>query len=442
MKKTDLLRLICILSLISVLAGCRKDPVKPKFNSPSANSFPADVANQWLDLERDMVWTTAGFTPPVVARAFAYSSLSLYEAILPGMPENKSLMAQLDAAPALPSVNTDLEYYWPAAANAAFAESMRGLFKSALNVRIQRIDSLENAINSQLAAGVNGEVMARSQAYGKKVAAAIYEWSKTDGGDEAYLKNFPASYIPPSGDGMWEKTGPNPALQPYWGKNRPFRKESLTQAAMAPPHPFSTEPSSDFYKEARETYLAVKNATPEQTEVARFWSCDPGSSSTPAGHSFSIMSQILNKKNASLALAAEAYARLGVALNDAFICCWAEKYKYTLIRPVTYINRYIDAGWHPILNTPPFPEYASGHSVESAASATIMAGLFGDEFSFDDHTNDSKGMKARHFDRFSDFAKEAGISRVYGGIHFRKAMTEGLKEGNRIGQIYAGIRLK
>ena len=150
------------------------------------------------------------------------------------------------------------------------------------------------------------------------------------------------------------------------------------------------------------------------------------------------------QKNASLALAAEAYGRLGVTLNDAFICCWKEKYQYNLLRPVTYINRYIDkpGTWNTILVTPPFPEYASGHSVESSASATVMASMFGDNLSFDDHTNDSKGMTPRHFDKLSDFAKEAGISRMYGGIHFRAGMEEGLKEGKRIGTIYSNIKLK
>jgi len=442
MKRLYLFNVLLVFALLIVASGCQKEYQEPGLESQSANSFSADVANKWLTLEGDMCWKTAGFTPPVVARAYAYSSLSLYEAILPGMPQNRSLIAQLDQAPAMPKAQPGVEYYWPASANAAVAEMMRQMFKTATGVKLNRIDSLEMALNHEYEGQADAEVLNRSVAYGKSVAEAIYQWSKTDGGDEGYLKNFPATYTPPTGDGMWVQTGKSTALQPYWGNNRPFRKEVLTQAIMPAPLVFSTDPNSDFYKEAMETYNAVKNANPEQVEIAKFWSCDPGTSATPAGHSFSIMTQVLQKKNASLALAAEAYAKLGVALNDAFICCWKEKYQYNLIRPVTYINRYIDAGWKPLLDTPPFPEYASGHSVESATSATIMASLFGDEFSFDDHTNDVKGMKARHFERFSDFATEAALSRIYGGIHFRRAAMEGIKEGQRIGRIYSSIALR
>lgn len=442
MKRLYLYHALLVFALLIGASGCRKEYNEPGLESRSANSFSADVANKWLNLEGDMCWKTAGFTPPVVARAYAYTSLSLYEAILPGMPENRSLIAQLDQAPAMPKAQPGMEYFWPASANAAFAEMMRAMFKTATGVKLARIDSLEMALNQEFVGQADAEVLKRSQAYGKSVAEAIYQWSKSDGGDEGYLKNFPVSYTPPVGDGMWVPTGKSTALLPYWGNNRPFRKEVLTQASMPGPLAFSSDPHSEFYKEALETYNAVKNATPEQVEIANFWSCDPGTSATPAGHSFSIMTQVLQKKNASLALAAEAYAKLGVALNDAFICCWKEKYKYNLIRPVTYINRYIDANWKPLLETPPFPEYASGHSVESATSATIMAALFGDEFSFDDHTNASKGMKPRHFERFSDFAMEAAMSRIYGGIHFRRAAMEGIKEGQRIGQIYNAIRLR
>ena len=433
--------LLTLWLIACIVAGCRKDPVIIDQFSKSADEYPADVALQWLNLERSMVWTTAGFTPPVVARSFGYTSLALYESVLPGLKQNKSLIQQLDAHPTLPSAEANQEYYWPASANAAMAETMRGMFKNAKGVKLERIDSLETAFNQKFTAQSSAEILNRSSDFGKSIGTAIYQWSRTDKGDEGYLRNFPASYIPPSGDGMWVQTDNNKALQPYWGDNRPFRAEAISGSKMSVPLVFSTDPSSDFYKEAMEVYSMVKGATPEQIEIAKFWSCDPGSSSTPAGHSFSILSQVLQKKNASLGLAAEAFAKLGVALNDAFICCWREKYKYSLIRPVTYINKYIDPNWKTVLNTPPFPEYASGHSVESAASATIMASFFGDEFTFDDHTNDSKGMKPRHFTHFSDFAKEAGISRMYGGIHYRKGMEEGIKEGNRIGKVYSNIQL-
>lgn len=430
-----------LLLITCFIAGCRKDPVIVDQFSKTANDYTGEVAFKWVSLQRDMVWTTPGFTPPVAARAYAYTNLALYESILPGLPQNKSLLQQLDAHPQLPVAQTNQEYFWPAAANAAMAEIMRGMFKTANGVKIQRIDSLENALNQKFATESSSEVLKRSADFGRSIASAIYQWSRTDKGDEGYLRNFPASYSPPMGDGMWVQTDNSKALQPYWGENRPFRSEAISGSKMPAPLMFSTDQNSEFYKEALEVYTTVNNASAEQKEIAEFWSCDPGKSSTPAGHSFSIMSQVLEKKNASLGMAAEAFAKLGVALNDAFICCWRDKFRYNLIRPVSYINQNIDANWKPLLSTPPFPEYASGHSVQSAAAATIMASYFGNELTFEDHTNDVKGMKPRKFDRFSDFAVEAGMSRMYGGIHYRKGMEEGIKEGNRIGKVYSDIRL-
>jgi hypothetical protein len=433
---------LALLLLTSFLAGCRKEPVIVDQFSKSADDYSAEVALKWISLERNMVWTTPGFTPPVAARAYAYTSLALYEAILPGLPQNKSLVQQLDAHPTLPLVQNNQEYFWPAAANAAMADMMRGMFKTANGVKIQRIDSLENALNQKFSTESTPEVLRRSVDFGKSIASAIYQWSRTDKGDEGYLRNFPASYSPPTGVGLWIQTDDNKALQPYWGENRAFRSEAVSETKMPAPLMFSTDPNSDFYKEALEVYNTVNNASAEQKEIAEFWSCDPGNSSTPAGHSFSIMAQVLEKKNSSLGFAAEAFAKLGIALNDAFICCWKDKYKFNLIRPVSFITQHIDPNWKPLLSTPPFPEYASGHSVQSAAAATILASYFGDEFLFEDHTNDVKGMKTRKFNRFSDFALEAAMSRLYGGIHFRRGMEEGIKEGNRIGKVYSAIQLR
>ena len=439
MKKHPLLITLIALSL---MAGCKKEPKLPIEVSKNTNKFDSEVAIKWLNLQRNMIWSTPGFSPPVAARTLGYTSLTLYESVLPGMPDHQSFIQKLESSPSLPSIKISEEYYWPSSANAAFAEIMRGMFKNAVGAKLNRIDSLENALKAKFNIEATADILTRSEEFGKSIGDAIYQWSKTDGGDSGYLRNFPATYAPPTGDGMWVQTGANIALQPYWGNNRPFRQESITNSALLPPLPFSTSENSEFYKEAVEVYNIVKNIKPEEIEIAKFWSDDPGQSPTPAGHSFSIMSQVLIQKNASLALSAEAFSKLGVALNDAFICCWRDKYKYNLLRPVSFINRYIDPNWKTILPTPPFPEYASGHSVESAASATIMASFFGDEFSFEDRTYDVKGFKPRSFKRFSDFAKEAAVSRLYGGIHFRRGIAEGLKEGNRIGTNYSNIKLK
>jgi membrane-associated phospholipid phosphatase len=178
----------------------------------------------------------------------------------------------------------------------------------------------------------------------------------------------------------------------------------------------------------------VTSLTARQKAIALFWSDDPGQTATPPGHSISIATQVLRRERSSLAEAAETYARLGVALSDAFVACWFQKYRYNLLRPVTYSRAQFDPGWTPLLVTPPFPEYPSGHSVQSGAAAQVLTDLFGRRYRFVDHTHDARGLAPRRFESFLDAAQEAAISRLYGGIHFRAAIDNGLAQGRRIGR--------
>jgi hypothetical protein len=186
----------------------------------------------------------------------------------------------------------------------------------------------------------------------------------------------------------------------------------------------------------------VNGLTDEQHSIARFWSDDPGQTVTPPGHSISVTNQVLRRENASLMTAAEAYARVGLAVNDAFIACWNTKYRYNLVRPVTYIRRLIDPAWMPLLVTPPFPEYTSGHSVQSGAAFTVLAGMFGDDYEFDDHTHADRGLAPRRFESFTAAAQEAAISRLYGGIHYRPAIELGLAQGRCIGEAVNAIPMR
>jgi hypothetical protein len=267
---------------------------------------------------------------------------------------------------------------------------------------------------------------------------------RSDGGDEGYLRNFPADYVPPPGAGLWVPTPPNfqSALQPTWGTNRCLAVTDATTCPAGDHPPFSEEPGSAFYAEGVEVYDAVNGLTPEQEEIALFWSDDPGATVTPPGHSISIATQVLRRESASLLAAAEAYAKVGIAVNDAFIACWNTKFQYNLLRPVTYIQRLIDPDWMPVLTTPPFPEYTSGHSVQSGAAYSVLTDLFGDDYAFDDHTHDDRGLPARHFESFTAAAEEAAISRLYGGIHYRAAIELGLAQGRCVGDAVSALPLR
>jgi hypothetical protein len=401
--------------------------------------FDAGVATAWFDLSRTLARTTPGFTPPVVSRALAYAGVALYEALAPGSRQYRSLEREL---PGLRLRDrTDRGLHWPTVANSTLAAMMRLLFPTTGDANKAAIDDLEASFADRSRRRTMQSAFTRSDAHGRSVARSVFGWSRRDGGHEAYLRNFPGDYVPPVGPGLWVPTPPSfqSALQPSWGRNRCFAIASGSACPPGPPTTFSEDSSSGFFAEAVEVYDAVNNRTPEQEAIALFWSDDPGVTSTPPGHSISIATQVIRLERASLMVAAETYAKVGMAVADAFISCWHAKYRYNLLRPVTYIRALVDSGWLPVLNTPPFPEHTSGHSVQSGAAFQVLADLFGDRYSFDDHTHDGRGLAPRHFDSFSQCADEAAISRLYGGIHFRPAIDQGLEQGRCVGRAVSGL---
>jgi PAP2 superfamily len=404
---------------------------------PPASEYSAEVPAAWFDLSLDLVKGTLGFSPPVASRAFGYAGLTLYEALVPGMEGFCSLGSVLSGLGAVPGVGRNRAYDWPSVANAALASILRGLFPAS---QAPAIDAFESRLEERLRPSLPPGLFARSVERGRRVAAVVFEWSRSDGGHEGHLRNFPP-YAPPVGSGLWVPTPPGllPALQPYWGANRCL---AIAGGADCPPgaHPaYSEDRHSGFYAEALETYEAVRTLTPEQEEIARFWSDDPGQTATPPGHSISITTQVLRSEDASLAAAAETYAKVGIAVCDAFIACWHQKYVYNLLRPVTYIQRLIDPSWTPLLTTPPFPEYTSGHSVQSGAAFQVLTDLFGESYAFVDHTHDDRGFEPRTFGSFLEAAQEAAISRLYGGIHYRAAIENGVYQGRCIGRAVTAL---
>ena len=320
--------------------------------TPAATDEDSYVATAWFDLILELIRQTPGFSPPVASRALGYAGVTLYEAVAPGVPGAQSLAGQLNDLPPLPAVQPDADYHWPSVANAALGGITRRLFANGGGAQRAAIDGLETNIRKRLAAQAPPAVIQQSIRQGRLVAAAIYAWSRTDGGHEGYYFTTAQDYIAPVGDGLWAATPPGylNALQPYWGENRPFLLTSGAECSPPPPPAYSTDPDSAAYKEAQEVYDTVRNLTPEQREIALFWADDPNLTATPPGHSIAIATQVLRDENASLALAAETYARTGIAVADAFIGCWYIKYKYNRIRPIDYIRRAIDPNWN---NPPP-----------------------------------------------------------------------------------------
>ncbi|HRI26480.1 MAG TPA: vanadium-dependent haloperoxidase [Chitinophagales bacterium] len=436
------LLLILFFSFLLALSACRKEE---KIIAPTED-FSGEVANKWFDLARKITKETPGFTPPVAARAYAYTGVALYEAVVNGSDNYQSLAGQINglSTAALTKPDLDAEYHWGLVANSCLADMLRKLYAPASAANMTRIDSLYAAIEQTLATGFDAEVVTISVDYGKTVAAQMYAYSTTDGQDKCYQNNFPASYVLPTGPGFWVPTPPAflNAMQPYWGNVRPFVSTNITHTQPQTPIPFSTNVASPFYAQALEVYNTRQNLTPEQEKIAQFWSDDPGNTATPPGHSVAIATQALRKQNANLAVSAETYAKIGMGVHDAFVSCWRCKYQFNLLRPVTYIQQHIDPSFSPVLITPPFPEFTSGHSVQAAACATLLTNLFGNNFAFTDSTHVSRtdiDGSPRYYASFEAAAQEAAISRLYGGIHYREAIDKGIMQGKQIGENIAQL---
>lgn len=395
-------------------------------NSPLASTYDATVAKDWFALSLELVQETQGFSPPVASRAFGYMGVTLYETVVPGMDNYNSLVGQLNGLTSLPQTEAEQTYDWAVAANSALAEVTRKLFANASEEGKAKIEQLEQALVSSS----SPEVTQRSEEFGRAIAEAIYAWSLEDGSQTQL------AYVVSSNAGAWQPTAPKfaNALLPNWGNNRPFVLGSGDECEIAPALTYSEEKDSAFYREGLEVYETSQTLTDEQRDIALFWADTPGETATPPGHWLSILNHLLEEQGYSLDRAAEAYAKLGIAVADSFIGCWNAKYNYNVLRPITYIQNAIDANWQPLLTTPPFPEYPSGHSVQSAAAATVLTEMFGEEFAFTDHTHDAHGLPARSFRSFNEAAEEAALSRLYGGIHFRAAIENGLEQGGCIGE--------
>lgn len=398
----------------------------------TASDFDASVPNTYIDfMLSDLIKETPGFTPPVAARSLGYIGVALYESLVPGMPGSNSLVGQLQELESLPTILEDEKYHWPSVANAAMYHIISDLYFNATAENLGLLEGIYTDFESDFS-WVPADIYDRSIEFGEAIADAIYEWSTTDGGHEGQLSNFPVDYIAPVGEGLWEPTLPaySIAMQPYWGSNRCFIAANST-VPLAAPYTYSTNPASTFYEQGYEIYATSLSLTEEQEDIAFFWA-DGGGTITPPGHSISIAKQILENEDASLNKAALTYAKVGISQADAFICCWKYKYIYNVLRPITYIKDNIDAAWLPLIGTPPFPEYPSGHSTQSGAMVSVMESLFGKDYAFTDHTHEAL-YGTRSFNSFEEAGWEAAISRLYAGIHYRQACRQGVISGNIIG---------
>jgi hypothetical protein len=407
---------------------------------------PQQVLRDWYYLMNELVRHTATYSPPVASRSFGYLGVTAFEAAAGGSDSLMSLAGQLQELESVPGREAGAVYDETVVINAAMSDAIVYYFGNTGPTGLRAIKAAQKKWRARAIDGVAADVVTHSEAFGKAMAASIHAWSLTDGGAVVDNMGFPDEWELPVGEGKWVPTSAirqqQLPLLPDWGNNRTFAVPSGATCKLPGNPPFSVETGTQFYREASEVYEAVNNATPEQAAIARFWSDDPMLSMTPPGHWVSIALQVAEGAKLSLEDHVDLLARMGVAMSDAFVGCWREKYVYNLVRPVTYIKRVIDPKWEPILNTPPFPEYPSGHSTVSGAMGAVLTAFFGDDHAFEDKTGSPDGRKPRHFGSFHDAAQEAGISRLYGGIHFRSAIVDGLAQGRCIGEYANALKTR
>lgn len=382
------------------------------------------------------------FSPPVASRVYVYPSLAAYEVLRNEQDRYRSFAGQLNEFPAVPKPKSNQEYAYPLAGVHAFLQVGKALIFSEKTME----DFQEKIYKEFRELGVPKAVYYRSMEYGQVVADHILAYADKD--NYKQTRTFPKFDINWSDSSRWQPTPPDymDGIEPHWRDIRPFVLDSAQQFIPELPTAYDMKKGSQFYKELLEVYEAVNNLDKERAAIAKFWDCNPyatvhtghamtaNKKITPGGHWVGITYLTCKKTKADMMRSAESYAVVTLALADGFISCWDEKYRSNLIRPETLINQYIDQDWKPLLQTPPFPEYTSGHSVISSAAAIALTKLYGDNFSFLDTTEEEYGLPARSFSSFLQASEEAAISRLYGGIHYMPAIENGVKQGRALGR--------
>ncbi|MEZ4826231.1 MAG: vanadium-dependent haloperoxidase [Bacteroidia bacterium] len=426
-----------ILPLLITLAGC--ESVKEK------KITDQQVAISWAELDLYIAKNTPANSPTFASRGFAYLGLTMYESIVHGYSDYQSMTGQLNGLDSLPLPETGAAYDWILALNAGQAAILKNIYNQTSDENKQKIDSLEQVFYDYFSSSAQDQArVQRSVSYGRAVAEAIFEWSKTDGGHRGYLHNFDKEMVFPERPGSWKpplyaQSFSHHPLHPHWGENRTFLK--IDSEIPNPDFiPYDTTEGSPYYQQFLQVYQKEQTLTQEEKEAAIWWGDDPDVTFTPPGHSYYLATLTVKAQNPELIKIAETYARTGLAVADAFINCWKWKYYFFSERPNTFVPQFIDPEWVSFWPDPPFPAFPSGHAIQAAAAATVLADLYGNDFAFTDSAHYGRARDEirdvdfvpRKFTNFWAVAEETANSRFFGGIHTPQDNRVGLEEGKRI----------
>ena len=427
MKKSLVLILQCLL----LLSCSENTDYLKKIQDPEL--FQAAVQNLSDIIVYDI------FSPPVASRVYMYPTIAAYEVMAQAYPSQYySLAGQLTELEKTPKISEDVNPHLAALLSYntvgktfIFSEDKMKAFQDKQAEKIRAMN-------------VPRRVRKASQVYADRISEHILAWAK---GDLYNQTRTYSKYTILEEDKFWKPTPPDymDGIEPHWNKIRPLVLDSANQFQPKAPLSFNLTKGSPFQIQLQEVYEIGIGLTDEQVEIAKFWDCNPyvthhrghamfaTKKITPGGHWIGITGIVTRQAKSDFAAVINAYTHVSVALFDAFISCWDEKWDTLVVRPETLINKYYDEKWLPLLQTPPFPEYTSGHSVISRASALVLTKLYGNDFAFEDTTELAYGLPARYYNSFIHASEEAAISRFYGGIHYMMAIDEGVNQGNEIG---------
>lgn len=404
----------------------------------------ADIAKVIEQMTATMVHDVTN--PPLAARFFSYACLAGYEVVAENDKSEKSMHGILNDYPAIKKPGFAHGYAYQLSALIAMMETAGKMQPSgSLLIKYE-----QGFLDSCKKIGFTDEVIDSSKHYAQAISKQILAYAKKDKYNR--ISNY-RRYTPAGKDSTWDPTPPAymAPVEPYFNTIRPMTLDSSSQFLPDPPIPFSTDKKSAFYKFMLMNYKAgATGLTAEQRAIASFWDCNPFALQdnghmlvglkkiSPGAHWMGITAIACRQAKTGFSKAMEINTVEAIGLLDGFICCWDDKYRTNRIRPETAIRRYIDVNWKPLLQTPPFPEYISGHSVVSATSAVILTHYFGDNFHYTDDVEIHYGLQPRKFNSFMQAAKEAAVSRFWGGIHFMDAIDNGVLQGIKVGNWVVG----
>jgi hypothetical protein len=470
----------CVAAMVAVGGCAQRTPPDPQFVS------------QWMRTSLAFV-RTERLGPPVAARISAYSAIALYEGYAADSRSTlRSLAGQLNGLATLPAPPSGDALDGPIVAAEAERVVMDSLFRDGMPGTRRTIDSLSAAqIASRAASGISAAERTRALAHGAALGHAILAWAATDSffatrgrawspsGKREEWSNTAnvAQFVPqtlssqsdlvqltnpnvqedveratskgtftnrpkPAGATTLPSFNPMKPTEPYWGSLRPMVLSTGEECAPPAPPAYSEQRGSAFYTMGKQYYDTVRALTPDQKNIALFWADNPVATGTPGFHWISVVNLMVTRRRLDADAAVALYALTSIAIHDAFIGCWREKYQSNVVRPVTWVQRVFDPKFQTVIPTPPFPEYTSGHSVQSGAAVDVLIAMLGDTIPYIDSTQVDIGQPPRAFPSFSAARDEVAISRVYAGVHYFPAVVDGLVQGQCIARKVNAIKTR